>query len=52
MSPSRVHGLCSNPVEVAGFVDLPIEIGGQELFIQRLQVLESHENVFLLGRDF
>ena len=52
VSPSRVHGLCSNPVEVAGFVDLPIEIGGHELFIQRLQVLESHENVFLLGRDF
>ena len=46
------HGLCSNPVEVVAFVNLPLEIGGHELFVQRLQVLESYDTIFLLGRDF
>ena len=27
ISPSKVHGLCINPVEVVGFVNLPLEIG-------------------------
>lgn len=39
-------------MKVIGYADIPLEVGGQEIFVQRLQVLEGDEPTFLLGRDF
>ena len=30
-SPNSVFGLCSNPVKVIGYADIPLEVGGQEI---------------------
>ena len=50
--PSRVYGLCKAPVQVKGYIEIPIQVGQHEPRMIRLQVLESNEPTLLLGRSF
>ena len=51
-SHSRVYGLCNNPMNVAGYLDVAIQIGTLEPVNDRVQVLDSTEPTLLLGRRF
>ena len=50
--PSKVFGLCEAPVEVIGFVDVEVCVGTRAPVMQRLQVLNSDNRIFILGREF
>ena len=52
VAPSRVYGLCNNPVKVCGYLDVAIQIGALKPVIDRVQVLDSTEATLLLGRRF
>ena len=51
-SPSRVYGLCSNPVPVLGYVDTEIRLLTGKGTPQRLQILNTEVPTLLLGRQF
>ena len=51
-APSRVYGLCNNPVKISGYLDVAIQVGMLEPVIERVQVLDSTEATLLLGRRF
>ena len=49
---SKVFGLCDAPVDVIGYVDVEVCVGTRAPVTQRLQVLNSDNQVFILGREF
>ena len=51
-APSKVYGLCDNPVRVLGYIDGPIRIGHLDPVIERFYILDSEEPLVLLGRHF
>ena len=51
-APSRVYGLCNNPVKVCGYLGIAIQIEALKPVIDRVQVLDSTEATLLLGRRF
>lgn len=49
---SRVYGLCNSPVQVTGYVEVPIQIVGEKPVHHRIHVIQQCEPTLLLGRQF
>ena len=49
---SKVHGVCSTPVETVGEVSMRVDVGKGEVIRHKFTVLVSPEPTIILGRDF
>ena len=48
----QIYGVGGTPINVIGTVEIPIELGGQEVRGVRVHVLEGEDQALLLGRQF